>query len=248
MNTSMGKLGFGLAAAVAAVGVVSVGVRTTQAEISLTNNGVPVNPTIAQVGGTGAYANDYIWTYTLTVDTGSGVSAGDQLAFVDFLGYDANAQASLIGSAGLGTGATVGDWALTTANEIVGNNLAFTNNAVTGLQDTNPSGLAYDSPNIPDLILTYTGTTGVGVAGPSGVALGTFSFVTSVGSYSSQGHLGYSISTATGSPVKYTSGQINGNDLIDTPAVPLPAAFWPGLMTLGGMAVVGGLRLRRRAL
>ena len=30
------------------------------------------------------------------------------------------------------------------------------------------------------------------------------------------------------------------------PALPLPAAFWPGLLTIGGMAVVGGLRMRRR--
>jgi hypothetical protein len=51
------------------------------------------------------------------------------------------------------------------------------------------------------------------------------------------------------------NGQYDGNpanvdvpDVGGTPLAPLslPAAFWPGLLTLASMAVVGGLRLRRR--
>lgn len=245
MKSTLGKLGMGLAGAVAFAGLMSAGLQRADAEISLPNNFVPDNPIIKLVGGSGAYASDYKWTYTLTVDVGSGVQSGDQLAFIDFAGYNAAAENALGGTNFLGVGATLGDWSLATTNDVL-TDPSVPLADVMGLQDTNPSHAAYDNPNILDLVLTYNGSTGVGEASSGSVALGTFTFISSIGSYTRSGHLGYNISSASGSPVVYTSGHVNGNDTLDTPAVPLPAAFWPGLLTIGGMAVVGGLRMRRR--
>ena len=104
--------------------------------------------------------------------------------------------------------------------------------------------LTYTGAN-PITVLPSTGTAS-GSTYPSEVVLGEFTFQSNIGPSSSPEHLfTSSINEVAPNTGSFFTNVTEGQSAIG-PALPLPAAFWPGLLTIGGMAVVGGLRMRRR--
>ena len=87
-------------------------------------------------------------------------------------------------------------------------------------------------------------------------AIGYITVVTGTDNAITAPGLNYTTQAATNVTAASPAGQTDLNqkqvqvpDIAGTPlgsAVPLPAALWPGLLTLTGMAVVGGLKYRRR--
>ena len=216
MKYTSGKIGLGLAGAVAAVGLMSAGVPPANAQIVLTQTS-PVETLGAVVGNTQTY------DFTYYMDVGAANQAET-----------------------LGSGAYV---TLTLAGAL--SDLAL----LPTLTVTNPSNsVSFSVPSDVNLDgLTYTWTySGSNLSLNSVESLGYITVVSSTpnallpnvhvppGNFQSQ--------IATNS--YYVNEQVAVPNSAGTPLapLPLPAAFWPGLMTLGGMAVVGGLRLRRRAL
>ncbi|MGC8541905.1 MAG: hypothetical protein ACP5QA_14940 [Phycisphaerae bacterium] len=229
MKNTFGKIGLGLSGAVAAVGLMSAGVQTAQAEFTLL---IPPSPVIT-VGGIVNNQQTYDWTYELTLGGASAASSGSYFEFAlsansGYVGYSS----SLVNP---------GDWTLTQ------NQTGFYGKDV------------------------YSGT-----ALAAGTTIGTFTIITTdgfLGTYTTP--TSFTVTSTGGNPATYavnavsdgsgtdfaslinpgsssadfsTQGVVvpdtNGN--VPESPLPLPAAFWPGLLTLGGMAVVGGLRLRRR--
>lgn len=217
MKYTFGKIGLGLAGAVAVVGLMSAGIQTTEAQIVMTPPGTNYYPGSGNPYISSATTGDDTWAYVLGLQdpsaSGSSTnvylvgSGNDQGTFTitGFAGY-------ITGSAVLPTG-----WGLTVSGT--------------------------------DLTLTYTGSTEDATPGETN-PLGTFYFgskygPSAIGGFSSSAGAGSS-STNLSPDTNSTNVQVPNSSNPAAP-LPLPAAFWPGLMTLGGMAVVGGLRLRRRA-
>ena len=242
MNYTFGKIGLGLAGAVAAVGLMTAGVRVANAQITLApplGIGAGGNPVVTPDSKN---PGEWTWSYVMQIGNGSVLEApttsggittyNTYFVLTDFAGYDATAQSSLLTlGANPGTGLTPAgsSWTITTPATI----------SVPGIT-------VADSPYVNDLVVEYTGTTQSN-ATTGNISLGTFQFDSMYGPGNAN-ISGYEQSlvgetTLTGGVVLQGNYQAN----VAIPAAPLPAAFWPGLMTLGGMAVVGGLRLRRRA-
>lgn len=241
MKNTFGKIGLGLAGAVAAVGLMSAGVQTAQAELVLVPAGSIVypgnnNPYVTYDGIINGHAEDtYTYDLGLEAPNGATTSGGQAVLLTSestggytqgtftiagFTGYDASAQAGL---AAFGTGGAAGQsWSSTYSS---------TSSALT---------------------LVYTGSNISANAASGTIFLGEFQFnsvygPSVVGTYSSNATQTTNGTVTNNDPIGPVSVQVPNISTVAAP-LPLPAAFWPGLLTLGGMAVVGGLGLRRRTL
>ena len=220
MKYTFGKIGIGLAGAVAAAGLMSAGVHTAQAQLELSPNpqlgGNSPNPVVNYLGDitVGSYTGPVdSWTYYLTLNPPSTagdyyqLSTGGTFTLSNFNGY-------------LGATVVPANWSTSYSGTTITETYSSTVTATNGQPAVN--------------IGSFTFLSQYGV----GTITGIFSSV--VQSYNSLGVQGQS-------DYNQTTPLIPDLSVVAAP-LPLPAAFWPGLMTLGGMAVVGGLRLRRRAL
>ncbi|MHB1768825.1 MAG: hypothetical protein ACYCUV_13370 [Phycisphaerae bacterium] len=243
MKRTIGKIGLGLAGAVAAVGLMSAGVQTADAQLELLpappgGSGV-ANPAVSPIVS-GTYAGDYSYSYYVGVQwTGSSsysLQLSNSTANPNYFSLAFNDYVSSSGYTNTPT-----TFATNFFSPAATNNVATQN-------DWTPS---YNNGVIT---LTFTGANPITVtsstSGPAGTyesvaALGEFTFISSIGPGSTPEKLfNSSIDEVTNTGSFYTI-VTQGTNAIG-PALPLPAAFWPGLLTLGGMAVVGGLRMRRR--
>ncbi len=219
MNYKLGKIGIGLAGAVAAVALISGGVQNANAELIVTYTGA-THP----VESTG-------WNYGYTLSTGSvsgGYAAIDQNDYFVLVGFDGYVSTN-IGS----------DWTVSQINSSstgLPSSLSYSGNKIFTSLGNSVAGAGL-IPNTNDLLFTYSA--------PSGTIFSPLSFdvVSTVGTTLPSTELGNYTHDST---VSSNSIIVPGTSSTPAGPLPLPAAFWPGLMTLGGMAVVGGLRLRRR--
>ena len=214
MKNAFGKIGLGLAGAVAAVGFLAMSPAPVSAEIVLSGSSPVVSETLP----------NYLYDYTVDLADGATLSNSSttlshfSISWLPTSGVTAVTYTGDLGNSSL--------WSITSSADAV----------------------AGDS-----LTATYIGTASTPTSGPApsnGVTLiGDFILtsstykesVTNTWSSATPGTVGYPDTNSNPTLIPDTAGTI-------TAPLPLPAAFWPGLMTLGGMAVVGGLRLRRRAL
>ncbi len=223
MNRTYAKLGMALAAAVACAGFISASGPAAQAEIVLTS--------ASPVGTAGSAAGTYDYTYYLTFGTSGSTLLGSGLnqAFVS-----------------LNLGGTAA--ALTATPTFT-----MTNTGITGSfgspADTSMDGGTYK--------FMYTGSKYVS----SGTeAIGYITVMSTDSSTFNSPTLNFMSQAATNVTITNPNGQ---TDLVQKQvnipasaapaggppsAAPLPAALWPTLLTLAGMAVVGGLRFRRTTL
>ncbi len=221
MKTTYKKLGMALAAAVACAEFISASAPTAQAQIVLT--------AASPVGTTGSAAGTYDYTYYVTFGT-SGTT---------LLGAGSTNQAFV--SLDLGG---------TSANLVSTPTFTISNSGIAGsfgtAADTTTDGGTYQ--------WMYTGGTYVS----SGTeALGYITVVSSDAGTVNSPTLNYMSQAADNVTITNPNGQTDlvqkqvnvPSDAIPAgPAAPLPAAFWPALLTLAGMAVVGGLKFRRNTL
>lgn len=238
MKFTFGKIGIGLAGAVAAAGLMSTGSQTAQAQLELTS------PVITVDANSTTNNPIYDWTYTLNL-TPSGASDGVNSEFGLALASD-----NLLTKAGASGSyytftPTSGTWTT-----------SFNNGDFYGT-DSVTSGTV-NGGVVGTLVLTTTtlNATPVGLYGfistgssgsPTGITavLSTSnSQATDFASYNTE--IGGTGTTPNVYGESVYTPSLNGAVVLSP--LPLPAAFWPGLLTLGGMAVVGGLRLRRRAI
>ena len=289
MKNVIGKIGIGLAGAVAVAGLMSAGIPSAEAQLELVpasgGSGTFANP--QNTPGTGVYAGDTIYTYALAIvnpnggnqnftaspngtvgslnSVGSGLPPGGvadpggyaNTAFQiqDFYGYNSGAQGSLdpLGTknssvAGITSVSTVGSWDLVVTGSTlnvywVGDNaIASGAGYYNGTTMTNSGSGGYTSLTVKP---------GSSLTGNNTVFLGLFQFASTFG----PGNLAFPpidnfnsyLNVGTSSNGTGGSSTIGNQQQVEVPSLPLPAAFWPGLMTLGGVAVIGGLRLRRRS-
>ena len=239
MKNTYGKIGLGLAGAIAAVGLMSAGVQTANAQLELS---APVVTNDANTAGV------YDWTYTVSLQpSNETLSNGSyfDLSMASDSQLVKNSSGNYYSSNFLGTSG----WSAMTFNS---------QNYGEALYNPNPAaGLAVTGTTIGTFTI-YSSTDHATVVGsnyfsekfsgsaPSGIQQNS---TTSSNSGPDFASLTYE-TPASGSvnPAYYSASAYIpsfGGSTVLSP-LPLPAAFWPGLLTLGGMAVVGGLRLRRR--
>lgn len=219
MKKTLGTLGFGLAGAVAAVGLMSAGVPPANAQIVLTTNS-PAE-TVGSVSGT------YDFTYYLqfgdsdTVLTSSGA-------------YPASVSLTLNG--------TDSEVSSTPTLTVTDSGILSAGGSFVGVSgNSTADGATY--------IWNYNG--GSYTSGVRGEVIGYITVVSNTPKASAPSvKPNYSSTAENGgnSLGDYSQNSSYVPDDNGTPLapLPLPAAFWPGLLTLASMAVVGGLRLRRR--
>ena len=218
MKKTIGKIGLGLAGAVAAVGILSAGVQTSSAEIalvldpSLATNPDPIAP------------NNYEWAYTLSFQ--GTVNNGDYFIMTGFQASDFISGAIAINST---------DWSFS----------SVTNASIPIWSGTTNSGVA--ESGIQGIMVSYTGTTALTGGSTTSPLNTTLTMYDKLGSQNTDKYW-WSLSNENTSGGNSGSGNVSMPDAVNITGqpLPLPAAFWPGLLTLGGMAVVGGLRMRRR--
>ncbi len=265
MKRMYGKLGLGLAGAIATVGLMSAGVQTAQAQLELQI----LTPTVTQDSNNSGL---YTWTYFLQLTDGSGTGYNVELAndqpvtisgttsvlttsftISNFAGYDAvsglepygyNSAAPTSGNITVQTN-TVGDWSVAVADGVISATYTGSN--------------AFQSSESPN----YTGTDTAYIANTTNklfeatpgytLVLGEFQFDSIynsaiAGNYVSLNQpLVANTGNNPGNPSTATFSE-GANQTTLVPVAPLPPAFWPSVLTLAGMAAVGGLRLRNRAL
>ncbi len=288
MKSAIGKIGIGLAGAVAVAGLMSAGTPSAEAQLELVpasgGTGSSANPQYSP--GTGSATGDWVYTYSLAIVNPNGGSvnftaspngtlgslnpvvtgtppggvadpggyANSAFQIQDFYGYDSSAQGSLdplgqknssvFGSTSV---STAGSWDLVDTGSTL--NVYWVGDTASG------SGAGYYNGSTMSKTPTGSGgytsmTVKPGNSGNNTVYLGLFQFASTFG----PGNLtippiynfNSSLNVATTSTGTGGTRTIGNPQQVDVPSLPLPAAFWPGLMTLGGMAVIGGLRLRRR--
>ena len=228
MKREYGKLGLGLAGAIATVGLMSAGVQMAQAEFTLV---IPPSPTITL----GSSPGTYNWTYDLTLGSASNASSG---SYFDFALSADSGYAGYIDS----TLVDASDWTLTqqqsgyygtltytgstplTAGQSLGSFTIITTDGFHGTYSTPTSFTESSTAGDPSTYKINSVTNGTGTDFASLINPGSRS-----ADYSTQGVV-----------VPSFSGNIPESPL------PLPAAFWPSVLTLAGMMAVGGLRLRNR--
>ncbi len=218
MKNTFVKNGLGLAAAVACAGLICASGQTAQAQIVLTS--------ASPVGTNGNVAGTYDFTYYLTFGA---------------------AGTTLLGS---GTNQAFVSLALngTSSDLVTVPTLTLTNSGVAGTfgssADTTTDGGTY--------VWTYNGST---YTSGGTEALGYITVVSSTPNAVVGPGLNYTTRAADNVTVSSPSGQtdltqkqvkVPGSSGTPLSAAPLPVAVWPALVTLAGMAVVGGLKLRRR--
>lgn len=231
MKYTFGKIGLGLAGAVAAVGLMSAGVQTAQAEFTLL---IPPSPVITVDSASTQSNMLYDWTYSLTLGGATDASSGSYFEFAlsstsGYVGYRFNlvnpSDWTLSPNDAGFYGKDVYGGPVLTAGSSLGSFTIVTTDGFHGTYATPTSFTVTSRGGDPATYQVNPVTDGTGTDFASLINPGT-----STADFNTQGAV---------------VPDING-DVPESPLT-LPAAFWPGLMTLGGMAVVGGLRLRRRA-
>ncbi len=222
MRNTIGKLGIGLASAVACAGLISAAASTAQAQIVLTS--------ASPLGTSGTVAGTFDFTYYLMFG-----SAGTTL-----LGSGTNQAFVSLSLDGFASEVYATPTLTLTNSGILGN--------FGGPGDTSTDGGTY--------VWNYTGST---YTSSGTEAIGYITVVSSTDAALTPAGLNYATQAATnvttGEPngqTDLTQKQVEVPDIGGTPlggdSVPLPPAVWPGLLTLAGMAVAGGLKFRRKLL
>ncbi len=186
-------------------------------------------------GGVNNGNNTFTYNYTLNVNnnyTPASISSSDYFVLV---------------GAGQDTLSGLTNWTatpITSSSSPLPTGLSYTNSDTTltvtnGSQSSTANLLSNGSSGyLSDLLVKYSGT-GTTTATPL-----TFSLTSSYGSLLPSSDLWY-----------YKTGTDVGAQTVDIPApggtlpagpLPLPATFWPGLGTLAAMALVGGVKLRKK--
>ena len=210
-----------LGAAVA--GAMVVGASNIEAQIILTPpvgvaNG---NPVITPIG------LNYNWTYSISLGADTSVASGDSFAIVDFGGF--------IGTPTLTSSLSSGFTLSQTYAYLAG-----------GLQDTSPLAYGYNDPTVADVVLTYSGPTISNTSSINDLVLGTLTLVTDSNTTQSKWISSVSKYYPSGNTDEFSAAaDVPGSPLPAGP-LPLPATFWPGLGTLAAMALVGGVKLRKK--
>lgn len=222
MKTTYTKLGMALAAAVACAGFISSSGPTAQAQIVLTAAS-PV-PTAGSVAGT------FDYTYYVAFGTSGTTLLGAGSTNQAFVSLDLGGTAAQLVSTPTFT---------------------LSNSGVTG-SFSGPADATTDGGTYK---WVYTGAMFVS-SGTEG--LGFITVVSSDASTVNSPTLNYMSQAADNATISNPNGQTDlVQKQVNVPsnaipaggtALPLPAAFWPGLLTLAGMAVVGGLKFRRNTL
>ena len=266
MKNTLGKVGLLAVGAIAAVGLISTNSQTANAQLELEI----LTPSVtADSSNPGLYT----WTYLVQLADGSNsgynaelsnnqsvdvngslTSVTSQFTISNFDGYQSSARnlepygynpaATAASNVTVQTN-TVGDWNVGVAGDVItatytGNN-AFNSNESPNYTGTDTAYVADTKNKLFEATPGYT------------LVLGEFQFDSLYSSAVSGNFasVGQGLVANTGNNPNNPSTATFFEGATDTTLVPvaaLPTAFWPGLLTLGGMAVVGGLRLRRRAL
>ncbi|MGC8541556.1 MAG: hypothetical protein ACP5QA_13135 [Phycisphaerae bacterium] len=222
MKNTYTKISLALTAALACAGMISASAQTAQAEIVLTS--------ASPVATHGSVAGTYDFTYYLTFGAAGTTLLGAESTNQAFISLELNGPGSSLVSTP---------------------SLTITNTGILGsfgsAGDTSANGGTYK--------WVYTGTTYTSAAGSE--ALGYITVVSTTSNEVVGPGLNYTTQAATNVTSSSPNGQtdltqkqvdVPGLGVVPTGAVPLPAAFWPTLLTLTGMAVVGGLKFRHKAL
>jgi hypothetical protein len=218
MKNSFGKIGLGLATAVACAALISAVGQTAQAEIVLTS--------ASPVATNGTVAGTYDFTYYLTFGAAGTtlLGSGTNQAFVSLALNGSSSDLTVVPT-------------LTLTNSGIAGNFGSSRDTTTdgGTYVWNYTGSSYTSAGTEAIgYITLVTTTPNAVVGPG---------------------LNYTTQAATNVTASSPDGQtdltqkqvkVPGAGGIPLSAAPLPVAVWPALLTLTGMAVVGGLKYRRR--
>lgn len=228
--------GYLCGAALAGLGLLTAASPTRADSIQLTISAA--SPTEILVGPN---TGDYLWTYTVGL-TGSASEMNS------ILNATQSASANTALKSGQPAEPTVADFF--TMYDVYG--LVPGSVTSTGLVNTsftlttpNTSPASYhqtvtDSTSLPNIVFTYTGSVQLN-GGSTGLALGTFSFVSKSGNTGSSQYVGED-HNSTNLALHLDSVEGNfGN--VAAPAAPAPASLWGGLALFG---LVGGFGLRRR--
>jgi hypothetical protein len=236
MKNTFGKLGFGLAGAVAAVGLMSAGVQTAQAQIE-------ISPPVITLDANSTLTNPiYDWTYTLTLQPITG-GASDAVNSEFGLALASDNELTKSGASGsYYTTNLTGTW----TNSFNNSDFYGTSTTASALSGGVIGTLTLVSGTDHATKVGYYGFIATGSSGdPTGISAvlsSSNSQATDFASYNVES--GANTSTNFYGQGVFTPSQ-SGTTVLSP--LPLPAAVWPGLLTLAGMAVVGGLRLRRKA-
>lgn len=222
MKNTFTKISLALTAALACAGMISASAQTAQAEIVLTSASPVATP--------GTVSGTYDFTYYLTFGAAGTTLLGTGSTNQAFISLQLNGPGSSL----------VSTPSLTITNTGIGGSFGSAG-------DTSADGGTYK--------WVYTGATYSDRSGTE--ALGYITVVSTASEKVSGPGLNYTTQAATNVTSSSPNGQtdltqkqvdVPGLSVIPTGAAPLPAAFWPTLLTLTGMGVVGGLKFRRRAL
>ncbi|MGC9261684.1 MAG: hypothetical protein ACP5I8_16590 [Phycisphaerae bacterium] len=214
MKGTFGKLGVGLAGAVAAIGLISTGMQTANGQIVLTQTS-PVETLGGMVNGKQTY------DFTYYMDVGA---AGES----ETLGSGAYVSLTLDGS--LSELALVPSLTITNPN----NSVTFGSPS-----DSSTDGVAY-TWDYTGLSLNLTAVEPLGYI--------TLVSDTQNALIPSDNVPPGNFETKTAANTDYVSedAAVPNSHGIPLAALPLPPAVWPELLTLAGITVIGGLKMRRR--
>ena len=228
MKNTFGKLGYGLSGAVAAIGLMSAGVQTANAEIVATAPS-PVETLGAIIGG----QQTYDFTYYLQFG-----AAGTTL-----LGSGGTNQASIALTL---DGVSSDVYSLPT--------LTVTNGGITsaGFGTASYTGADLHSGDTYSWLYTGSSYTSSGTEAIGYITVATttqYGLVPSSNNFSTVAARSVSTYPPSGLSDDNIAQVAVPNATSDTPLAPLalPVAVWPGLLTLAGMVVAGGLKMRRRS-
>ncbi|MDA8377620.1 MAG: hypothetical protein M0Z50_11315 [Planctomycetia bacterium] len=249
MKRVYSKPGLGLIGMLACAGCLAAGAQYAQAEFTLL---VPPSPTITIDANHPGYFN---WTYTLGLGATASASSGSYFDFAlsadsGYQGYAFNLIGG-INSVTINNGNPTqynsnGQWNISEntsgyyAQATYVGSSAIPSNSSLGtftIITTDGSAGSYSTPT------SFTqGFNANGISGPKGY------YISSSSSYGNNfaSLLNPGTTNADFSGQSVVVPSLSGN--IPESPLPLPPEFWPSVLTLAGMAAVGGLRLRNRAL
>ena len=248
MKRAIGKFVMGIAAAVAVASLMSLSTQTAMGQLELVPNpggtGSSANPQVVSVSG------GWNYVYYMGITDAANNATSFTLSALDNGTTAASTSGGLNYSGAGETGSILNNFfQISDFNGYVSNS---TNTGTWGSVSSTPPTGTYNASTVGDWVLEKTGTTltmyytGADITvSPANTALiGSFAFESAIGpgSVPSDNYL----STINNGSQGTQPPVIKVNTGVEVPSLPLPAAFWPGLMTLGSVAVIGGLRLRRR--
>jgi len=175
-------------------------------------NSILMNVGSPTITGSGPFT----WSYDVTVTSNSFVSLGDFFVIVDFSGYVPLSEFAPAG------------WTASTAPVVGVPDLGNPGNFE--IFGTSSAVSVPDNAGIPDLVFTYTGSGAfTGSAGPFGAK--------SVYDRKGSGNL-----MATDHSASDPLVRVVNSDVASVPVAPLPSTAGLGLLLLGGLGGVGGIR------